>query len=132
MAPWTEKYHADARLLLEDFALDYLRDKQHYSDVKSEDLAEAFRAFCKLPPFPTLTDLRLVCERLSIAVEELKARVPGLSAVNTWSGARHSIFLRTDIAVAHAETSLCHELREVIEQTFSRVRPDYDRDRDPR
>jgi hypothetical protein len=112
--------------LLEDFALDYLRDKDHHRDVKTEDLAEAFRAFCGLPPFPTLRHLQSICEKLGIALEELEARVPGLSAINTSTGARHSIYVRRDVSVAHVESSICHELREVIEQTFRRVRPDYE------
>src|ERR1700694_2040522 len=98
MLPWTENHHPDARLSLEDFAQDYLRDKAHHSDVKTEDLAEAFRAFCSLPPFPTLSHLQSICERLGIELGELKSKVPGLSAVNASAGTRSSIYVRNDVS----------------------------------
>lgn len=121
-----ENHHPDAQLSLEDFAQDYLRDKGHHSDVKTEDLAEAFRAFGDLPPFPTLIHLQSICERLGIELGELKSKIPGLSAVNASAGTKSSIYVRSDLSVAHAESSICHELREVIENAFRRVRSDYE------
>ena len=125
MTTWMETIHPDSLLPLEDFAQDYLQDKDHHSEIRTEDLAESFRAFCGLPPFPTLDDLVRACERLGIALDKLPA-VTKLSGANTWSaGSGHSIFLRSDVNVAHAESTLSHEMREVIEQTFRRVKPRY-------
>jgi IrrE N-terminal-like domain len=126
MTIWTGKTHPDSLLPLEDFANDYLRDKDHHSDVKTEDLVEHFRAFCNLPPFPTLDDLRNVCERLGIALGKLETKIPGMSAANTSSGTRHSIYVRDDVSVAHAESSIGHELREIIENAFRHVKPGYE------
>jgi len=76
-------HQTESLCFLEDFARDYLHDKTHHGDVKTEDLAEAFRAVSGLPAFPTLDDLRGVCGRLRIELGELRAAARRLGGVNT-------------------------------------------------
>lgn len=110
---------------LDDFAQLFLRNKTHHEDVRTEDLAEAFRATFDLPAFPGLDDLHAVCERVDVKLSSLPL-VDGIAAVNLWTPDNgHQIFLEAGISTAFAETTLCHELREVIEQAFGRAKPSY-------
>jgi Zn-dependent peptidase ImmA (M78 family) len=111
---------------LEDFAQEFLRDRNHHEQVQTEELAEAFRRWCRLSPFPSLYDLQDLCRRAGVKVADMPISASGLPGANTWTREDgHSIFLGRNLPMRYVETTLCHELREVIEQTFARVKPSY-------
>ncbi len=99
-----------------------------YRDIRTELLAEAFRHIYGLPPFPTLEQLVGVCTSLGIKLSPLPPVSERLLGVNTWhrSGAPQ-IHMRTDLSTRRAETTLGHELREVIENALKRACPWYQR-----
>ena len=112
--------------LLSEFARAYIRDKAHHDDVRTEDLAEAFRAYFQLPPFPTLADLQRLCRRSGVTLKALPAKGGRLDGLNF----RHAenapeIHIREDLKRMRAETTLCHEIREVLEGAFRRENPAY-------
>lgn len=111
---------------LENFARAFLQGIDHHRDVRTERLAEAFRRWFRLTPFPTLAELYDVCSRLGIHIRE-NPRLPlALHGLNAWpKGQAPAIYLREDLDIGRAETTLAHELREVIEHAFRRVKPTY-------
>jgi len=112
-------------LRLDDFAYAFLKDKRHFNEVHAEDLAEAFRAHFAMPDFPSIVDLRKLCTSLGIAVRALPPDLDA-SGLNTWSEEfGHEIYLNESTTLVHYQHTLCHELREVIEQTFARTHPHY-------
>jgi len=111
---------------LEDFARNFVRDINHHQDVRTEHLAEAFRECFGLPAFPSLADLWGLCRRLGVEVGALPAGAGGLLAVNVWHDSQGpSILMEQELSTKRAETTLGHELREVLENTFRRVKPSY-------
>ena len=111
---------------LSEFARTYIRDKAHHDDVRTGDLSEAFRAYFQLPPFPTLTDLQLLCRRSGVTLKALPAEVGSLDGLNFQLAENApEIHIREDLKRMRAETTLCHEIREVLENAFRRENPDY-------
>jgi len=111
------------------FARTYLEANRivHHSQIRTEELADLFRAFFRLPAFARLADLYGLCERLGVALARLPAATPDLLAVNTWHKAGvPTIHLRPDLDTMRAEHSIGHELREVLEISFKMVNPRYD------
>ena len=99
---------------------------RRHDDIRTEQLAEAFRQIYHLPPFPTLDELRELCERLEIPVDRLPTGSPDLPGANTWhQGGGAAIYLSQDLSRQRAETTICHELREVLENTFKWSKPFY-------
>lgn len=103
---------------LQDFAHSFIRDKRTHNDIRTEDLAETFRRYFRLSQFPTIHELRDLCWRLNIEISPLPSGldVSGLNAGGPTGG--HEFYLRDDVSLAHYEHTLCHELREVLEQEF--------------
>ena len=112
--------------LLSEFARAYIRDKAHHDDVRTEDLAEAFRAYFQLPPFPTLADLQRLCRRLGVTLQSLPAEAGRLDGLNFQLAENApEIYIREDLQPMRAETTICHEIREVLENAFRRENPAY-------
>jgi hypothetical protein len=117
----------DDPLGLLDFGRNYLDSKgiTHYNSVRTEELADTFRAWFHVPPLAKLPDLHALCRRTGIKVTDLPA-LPNLDGVNVWyEGGKPTIHLREDLLLCRAETTLGHEIREVVETTFVKVRSDY-------
>jgi hypothetical protein len=111
---------------LEDFARNFLRDINHHGDVRTEHLAEAFREYFGLPPLPSLADLYGLCRRLGVEVGTLPPGPSGLLAVNVWYDSQGpAILMEQELTTKRAETTLGHELREVLENAFKLVKPSY-------
>lgn len=96
-----------------------------HQDVHTEDLAEAFRNFMGLPPFPKFEDLERLCRQLNIELDQLPGN-SGPPGVNATVGDSHSIFLRRDLPKHFTESTLGHELREVIERALVLATPGYE------
>lgn len=111
---------------LDLFAAEFVRDITSYRQVRSEALAEAVRAEFGLPGLPSLDDLRELCTELGIPIWKATALPDGVVGFNFSYGNDASIHLASDLNPAMAETTLCHELREVIENAFARVKPSYE------
>lgn len=94
--------------------------------MRSEELAEAVRTEFGLPALPSLDDLRQLCTELGIPIWKAAALPHGVVGFNFSYGDDASIHLASDLNQAMAETTLCHELREVIENAFARVKPSYE------
>ena len=95
-----------------------------FEDVRTEQLAEAFREEFGLGPFPRLDELRAAVARAGIALDWLPPHAP--EGLNTWSDEQGPVIhLRRGLSRLRAETTLAHELREAIENAASRVYPDY-------
>lgn len=110
-----------------DFALDFTRDIDHYSQVRTEVLAESFRRRFDLPSFPSLDDLWKLCGELGVQLSRSPAMPPALPGLNMWQmDGSPTILLNDDLSRLRAETTLGHELREVIENAFRRVKPSYE------
>jgi hypothetical protein len=110
---------------VQDFARGYICDIGHHRDVHTEHLADSVRAYFSLPAFPTLTDLNGLCVKLGIPVKKLPSAV-SMDGVNIWAEQTGpEIYVREDLQLMRAETTLCHEIREVIENAFKRAKPDY-------
>jgi hypothetical protein len=113
---------------LEDFARSFLADISHFSEVRTEQLTEAFRRFFGLPDFPTLAQLLELCRRLGIGVAQLPPSLHGMNidGMNIWhDGTPPTIYLHPEQQTRRVETTLGHELREVIEHAFQRAKPSY-------
>ncbi|HXH22949.1 MAG TPA: hypothetical protein VNN10_13060 [Dehalococcoidia bacterium] len=108
---------------LEDFARNYIRPYSHHSEIRTEHLVETFRQFYGLPPFPDASDLRQVCARLGITITALPEAPEGLIAVNTWHDESPTIHVRPDASMKQWETTIPHEIREVLENAFKRAKP---------
>jgi Zn-dependent peptidase ImmA (M78 family) len=113
---------------LRAFARTFLDSRQvsHHSEIRTDDLADFFRAWFGLRAFAQLPDLYEVCQRLGAPVRDLPTESDDLLAVNTFHSGQPAIFLRPDLAAVQAEHTLAHELREVIENTFMLVSPNYE------
>lgn len=114
----------DPRLLA--VAARFIRDIGHHRDVRSEELAEAFRDATGLGPFPRYTELCEAAGRLDIRIEFLPATSP-FEGSNTWGTDDGPVlYVRRGLTDAREETTLCHELRELLENAFKRVKPSYE------
>lgn len=110
---------------LEGFSRAFLQNIGHYGDIRTEFLAQQFREWFCLPKFPGLGDLLEVCERLGINIERMYLP-PSLPGANYWHATGSpSIVLSDDISIAYTETTLGHELREILENAFKRFFPTY-------
>lgn len=110
-----------------DFAREFIRKIDHHSEVRTELLAESFRRWFELPPFPSLAELCQLCGRLDVQLTRPPTMPPGLPGVNIWrTGSTPEILLNEDLSQQRAETTFGHELREVIETAFKRVKPAYE------
>jgi hypothetical protein len=116
---------ATTRSALDQFAAEFIRDIEHFDDVRSEDLAEAFRGFLELPPFPKLDHLRVGCRQLGIPIWSLSDGPPEVDGANFSTPVQTAILIRSDLELSRAETTLTHEVREVLENAFIRVKPGY-------
>ena len=107
------------------FAARFIRDISHHRDVRTEPLAEAFRCEFGLSKFPRYKDLLRACKDAGIIVAWLPATAP-MEGANAWvEGRSPMISLRVGLPIARAETTLCHELREVIETAIKRAEHAY-------
>jgi len=110
------------------FAADYLRSRgiKSHKDVRSDDLADAVRAVIGSPKFPTKADLLRLYEAFDISLQRLPP-VGRLDGLNGWYGdGRPIVSFREDVLIRRQEQTLGHEVREVIENAFKRVDPDYE------
>jgi hypothetical protein len=105
------------------FAAREIAGIQHHAEVRTAQLAEAFRTEFALGAFPRLPDLLRAAREAGVLVERIPLPFDG---VNTWAGDQPLIQVDSSLAVVRAETTLAHELREVIEHAFKRVEPAYD------
>jgi hypothetical protein len=110
---------------LESFAREYIAPFNHHAQVRSEHLAEAVRAAFGLPDFPREVHLRRLCDEVGIDLGALPFAVDGLKGINQQYGATPSILLAEDLHTRLVETTIPHELREVLENTFSAVDSTY-------
>lgn len=111
---------------LENFAREYLAPFSHHAQIRSEHLAEAFRSAFGLPDFPTETYLLRLCEEIAVEVGTLPFRVDGLRGLNERYADRPArILLAPNLASRLVETTIPHELREVIENMFWYVDSSY-------
>ena len=111
---------------LDGFAAEFIRDIGHYKDVRSEDLAEAFREYFELPPFPTIDDLRGVCGDLGIPLWRLPKGQADMEGMNFSTAEETAILVRRGMVPGRMETTIAHEIREVLENAFRRVKPSYE------
>jgi len=101
------------------FARSYVRGITHHRQVHTEHLAEAIRGFGGLSSFPTLRELQAFCVRFGISLKSLPRVAEGMDGLNLWvASAGPEIYLRDDLKQMRAETTICHEIREVIENAF--------------
>ena len=110
-----------------DFVANYQRSTgvTHISEVDEDDLADRLRAFFAVPAFASYAELLGLCARLGVRIDELSASLPALPGANGWQeGGVPTIYLDPDER-RRREHTLCHELREVIENTFPRVSARY-------
>jgi hypothetical protein len=110
-----------------DFARQFLRVREirSHEDVRTEDLAESFREWAGLPPFPSTGDLMNLCLRLGITLD-WAPMPPGMLGANVWLEGRSPwVVVRSGLAGKQRRTTIGHELREVIEIAFGKVRPSY-------
>jgi hypothetical protein len=110
---------------LEDFARGYIRGITDHSQIRTEHLVEAFRGFYGLPPFPSASDLSNLCVRLGIGIHPLMNAPEGLIGANAWGTGSPSIFISPDLSLKTWESTVGHEVREVLENAFKRVNKDY-------
>src|SRR5262245_49015568 len=111
-----------------DFARHFLihRDVRSYGDVRTEDLAETFREWAGLSPFPTTHDLRLLFGRLGIPVATARLGYD-LLGVNVWSRREPNprVVISDRLVGMRLRSTLGHELREIIENALGRVSSSY-------
>jgi hypothetical protein len=110
---------------LHDFAASFIADIDNASGVRSEALAEALRSEFGLSNFPSIAELRHLCLKLGVPLHRLPDVGPEVLGGNVAYGENVAVFLRPDLSPARAETTLCHELREVLENAFSEVKDNY-------
>ena len=110
---------------LEAFAERFLPTIQPGARVRAEPLAEAFREAFGLPAFPKEADLHRVMRELRVTTKLLPQGAP-MDGLNLWHPRTGvEIFLREDLSRARTETTLSHELREVLENAFKRTDRSY-------
>jgi hypothetical protein len=110
---------------IEDFARSYVLGIRHHSEIRTEHLAEAFRSYFKLQPFPSLAHLNQLCDKLGASLQALPEWAP-MDGANTWVlGKRPEVHIRSDLGKKRTETTVGHEIRELIETAFVRVSPGY-------
>ena len=108
------------------FAEDQIGGTFSHQDVRTRDLADAFRYAFGLGAFPRLPALLTACKQAGIVIEWMP---PGweLEGFNAWpEDGQPYILIRSGMSDARTETTLCHEVREVLENAFKRVNPLYD------
>lgn len=104
----------------------YLGQATHFDEIRTESLAEHFRQYFHLGPFPALDDLVALCKRLGIELAQLP-QIPGApEGLNIWlKGRAPVVHIRSGLSTRRTETTICHELREIIENAFTRVNHSY-------
>ena len=113
----------DPRILR--FAHGFIANVESYREVRSEALADAFREATGLGAFPRYSELCEAAATLDIRLEFLPAEAP-MDGVNMWDNDDGPMIgIRADLSDRRAETTFCHELREVLESAFKRVHPAY-------
>jgi len=97
---------------------------RHHRDVHTEDLAEDFRRHMGLPPFPTLEQLLQLCRDIEIECAELPkgSAFPG---ANTSYGSANTMFLLRGLPTQFTESTVGHEMREIIERALQYADPSY-------
>src|SRR5690349_14608353 len=116
----------EGALRLLAFAAGFIHGIDHYSEVRTEQLAEAFRQCFGLPPFPSLEDLEGLCQSIGLAIDRPVSMPETLPGANVWHGSTSPvILLHPDLSRRFAETTLGHELRELIESAFKQAKPTY-------
>jgi hypothetical protein len=110
---------------LESFAREYIAPFGHHDQVRNEHLAEAVRTAFGLPDFPRQVHLRRLCDEVGIDVDSLPVKVEGLFGLNQQYGTTPQILLADDLRAAAIETTILHEFREVLENTFCAVDSTY-------
>lgn len=111
-----------------NFAANYLRSRSItcHSEIVDEDLADCFRESFGLPPFPSYADLLSLCVRTGVRVDDLPAALPELPGAYGWDDeGAPTIFLNPEIQRKKAEHTVGHEIREILESSFIRVRAAY-------
>jgi Zn-dependent peptidase ImmA (M78 family) len=119
---------ADDPFGLVAFATDFLSARRivHYSEVRTEELADCFRQFFGVPVFARLPDLNLLCERIGITVDALPVISDELEAINAWhEDGEPVILMGANLSLRRTETTYGHEIREIIEMSFRRANPKY-------
>jgi len=111
--------------LIERFAAEFLETLNVGESAGEEALAEFTRARFELGPFPRDADLHRVLRELGVRTAALPDRAPMDGANYSHPDAGTAIHLRDDLPRARFETTLAHELREVIENAFRQVDRDY-------
>jgi hypothetical protein len=110
---------------VERFAAKLLTSLTAGEQLRSEMLAEAVRSEYQLGAFPKLPELEELLRRLGIVRHRL---VPGsgFPGLNVWAGsAAPEVHIDESARVAFQETTIAHELREVIENACRRASPEY-------
>lgn len=117
---------AEATPLL-DFARGFLtaRSISHFTQVRTEELADEFRSFFEVGAFIHYHDLESLFERLGVRFQRFSRELAGLDGMNVWYGDQDPIVYVPDGASRRIEHTLGHELRELIENAFRRVEPSY-------
>ncbi len=109
------------KFAVDEFASAFLRARNNPSTIRDEDLADTFRSHFGLSPYPPWSQLTSVCKQLGIEVRRLPRGVDP-DGLNSWDEIYgHKIHLNDSIEQCRMETTLGHELREVLEQAFGRV-----------
>ncbi len=109
-----------------NFATAYVAPFSNYSEIRTEHLADAFRGHFGLSSFPTMQQLEECCASMGIELASMQISIDDLDGINAWYGEGNPLIqLRPDLTLARAETTLGHELREVIENAFVKVKPTY-------
>ena len=111
---------------LQTFAAAVVWGKSHYAEIDPDDVAVQLAAEFQLPTFPQFADLVRVCQELGVAVERFRVATPGLDGAHTWHAeGAPVIYLSPDLPLVRQESTLLHELREVLEEAFKAANPAY-------
>ncbi len=109
------------------FAERYIGPFDHFSQIDAEHLAKAVRRAFNLPLLPSPPDLECLIAHLGIGIarERFRATV-SFPGANDWpSDGRPMIHLRDGVEGPFASMTFGHELREILENAFRRVKPTY-------
>lgn len=110
---------------LDRLASDFLASTALGDSINDEDLADFLRDRFQLGPFPRDRELLGLLKELGIAIGPLKGGT-SLHGANFFHPATGPVIrIREEINRARYETTICHELREVLENAFRRVDPCY-------
>lgn len=97
---------------------------KRHQDVRTEDLTEDFRRHMGLPPFPTIDELLKLCHDLQIELGELPKGSP-FPGANTSYGPANKMFLLPGLPTTFTESTVGHEIREIIERALQSAVPSY-------